>query len=211
MDDQNRYPHDSGDSSEEQAGAQSGAQSGTPSGTPAAPDAADTSQTWFGDYTEQTRPIPSYQQPPPPWSPGYTPSATPSRTSRGRGLTAAVLAGALVLGGAAGVGGAALYGAVTDNGSTGTTSTETSGPFQSTKNAVVQDGTVEKVARAVLPSVVKVNVTTSSSAGSGSGIVLSKDGKILTNNHVVAGAGNNGSITVNFNDGTTRRAKVIGT
>jgi len=211
MDDQNRYPHDSGDSSEEQAGAQSGAQSGTPSGTPAAPDAADTSQTWFGDYTEQTRPIPSYQQPPPPWSPGYTPSATPSRTSRGRGLTAAVLAGALVLGGAAGVGGAALYGAVTDNGSTGNTSTETSGPFQSTKNAVVQDGTVEKVARAVLPSVVKVNVTTSSSAGSGSGIVLSKDGKILTNNHVVAGAGNNGSITVNFNDGTTRRAKVIGT
>jgi putative serine protease PepD len=59
--------------------------------------------------------------------------------------------------------------------------------------------------------VVKVNVTSSSSSGSGSGIVLSKDGKIVTNNHVVTGAGDNGTITVNFNDGTTKKAKVIGT
>ena len=63
----------------------------------------------------------------------------------------------------------------------------------------------------MLPSVVKVNVPGSSGAGSGSGIVLSKDGKILTNNHVVAGAGDGGSITVNFNDGTTKQATVIGT
>ncbi len=41
--------------------------------------------------------------------------------------------------------------------------------------------------------------------------MLSEDGKILTNNHVVAGAGEDGSITVNFNDGTTKRATVIGT
>jgi putative serine protease PepD len=58
---------------------------------------------------------------------------------------------------------------------------------------------------------VKVNVASSSGAGSGSGIILSKDGKILTNNHVVTGAGDNATITVNFNDGTTKRAKVIGT
>jgi putative serine protease PepD len=59
--------------------------------------------------------------------------------------------------------------------------------------------------------VVKVNVSSSSAAGSGSGIILSKDGKILTNNHVVSGAGSNPTITVNFNDGTTKHAKVIGT
>ncbi len=121
-----------------------------------------------------------------------------------------MLAGALVLGGAAGVGGAAVFRAFNDDGSTGTTSTS-SGPFQATKTTVVEDGTVEKVAQSVLPSVVKVNVTSSSGAGSGSGIILSKDGKILTNNHVVAGAGDDGSITVNFNDGTTKKAKVIGT
>ncbi len=63
----------------------------------------------------------------------------------------------------------------------------------------------------MLPSVVKVNVSGQSEAGSGSGIVLSKDGEILTNNHVVAVAGDNGSITVNFNDGTTKKAKVVGT
>jgi putative serine protease PepD len=122
-----------------------------------------------------------------------------------------VLAGALVLGGAAGVGGAALYGALNDDSPAGTTTSTSSGPFQSTKSSVVQDGTVEKVAQSVLPSVVKVNVTGSSGAGSGSGIVLSKDGKILTNNHVVVGAGDNGKITVNFNDGSTKRATVIGT
>jgi putative serine protease PepD len=218
MDEQNQYPHDS----EGQAG-ETGASG--PSETPSDSSTADTSQSWFGDYaaqdpnrhgSEQTRPIPSYQpqqqpqQPPAPWTPGYTPPPAPSRTTRGRGLTAAVLAGALIVGGAAGVGGAAVFHTFNDDSSDGGTSTSSS-PFHATKTSVVQDGTIEKVAQSVLPSVVKVNVTSSSSAGSGSGIILSKDGKILTNNHVVSGAGDNGTITVNFNDGTTRKAKVIGT
>jgi putative serine protease PepD len=41
--------------------------------------------------------------------------------------------------------------------------------------------------------------------------VLSKDGEILTNNHVVSGVGNDGSISVSFNDGTTKKATVVGT
>jgi putative serine protease PepD len=120
-----------------------------------------------------------------------------------------VLAGALVLGGAAGVGGAAAYSALNDDGSSGSSSS--SEPFEATKTATVKDGTVEKVAAAVLPSVVKVNVATQRGAGSGSGIVLSEDGKILTNNHVVAGAGQGGRLSVSFNDGTTKRATVVGT
>jgi putative serine protease PepD len=203
MDEQNRYPHEPRDESGEPTSPRTDAET-----TPG------TSSSWFGDYgqerPEPTRPIPPYQQPPPPWAPGYTPPPAPSKTSRGRGLTATVLVGALVLGGAAGVGGAAVYNAVTDDQTTGSSST-TAGDFQATRNAVVKDGTVEKVAQSVLPSVVKVNVASSSGAGSGSGIVLSKDGKILTNNHVVAGAGGDTSITVNFNDGTTKRAEVIGT
>jgi putative serine protease PepD len=120
-----------------------------------------------------------------------------------------VLVGALVLGGAAGVGGSAVYHAFSDDAATTNTS-DTSGDFQATKTATVEDGTVEKVANAVLPAVVKVNVTGQSGSGSGSGIVLSKDGDILTNNHVVAGAGENGTISVNFNDGTTKKATVVG-
>jgi putative serine protease PepD len=218
MDEQNQYPHDSQGDRDDNTQPQRPVGSGPApdSGPDSGPDSssADTSQSWFGDYGQQgpepTRPIPSYQQPPAPWAPGYAPNPAPSKTSRGRGLTAAVLAGALVLGGAAGVGGSAIFHAFNDDGTTGTPSNSSS-PFQATKTTVVPDGTIEKVAQSVLPSVVKVNVTSSSGAGSGSGIILSKDGKILTNNHVVTGAGDNGTITVNFNDGTTKRAKVIGT
>lgn len=43
--------------------------------------------------------------------------------------------------------------------------------------------------------------------GAGSGFVVSSDGRILTNNHVIADAK---KITVTFSDGTTKDAKVIG-
>ncbi len=182
-----------------------------------------------GPGDEHTRPIPPYQpqgtppaqpgpqgyQEPPIWQGSYpqdpysspAPASVPPR-ARGRKFAAAVLVGALLVGGGAGVGGAALYDLVTDEGSTGST---TGGGVEATKTAVVEDGTVEKVSSAVLPSVVKVNVSTSQGAGSGSGIVLSEDGEILTNNHVVAGAGEGSDISVSLNDGTTLEATVVGT
>ena len=43
--------------------------------------------------------------------------------------------------------------------------------------------------------------------GAGSGFIVSQDGKILTNNHVIDGAD---KITVTFFDGKTKEAKVIG-
>ena len=155
-----------------------------------------------------TRPLPPYAPAQPPY---YGAQPTGGQTlTRNRGLTAAVLVGALVLGGAAGVGGSAAFHAFQDDSST-TTSSNTPGKYQASSTALVKDGTVEKVATAVLPSVVKVNVSGQSGAGSGSGIILTKDGQILTNNHVVTGAGDNGTISVNFNDGTTKKATVIGT
>jgi putative serine protease PepD len=156
---------------------------------------------------EYTRPLPPFQPEPTPQS---QPQPQTQERSRRTGLTAGVLVGALVLGGAAGVGGAAAYDAL--NGSSSTTGTnDSSSGFQATKTSVVKDGSVESVANAVLPSVVKVNVTGSSESGSGSGIVLSKDGEILTNNHVAAVAGKSGTISVNFNNGTTKKATIIGT
>jgi putative serine protease PepD len=61
------------------------------------------------------------------------------------------------------------------------------------------------VASNVLPSVVQVNVGN----GLGSGVILSADGRILTNNHVVASAG--GQVTVKFNDGREAPATVVST
>ncbi|MFI6481957.1 S1C family serine protease [Nonomuraea sp. NPDC050663] len=66
--------------------------------------------------------------------------------------------------------------------------------------------TVADVAQNVQPSVVTIQGQT----GEGSGVVLSADGLILTNNHVVEGAGST-TMTVKFSDGKTAKATVVGT
>ena len=67
---------------------------------------------------------------------------------------------------------------------------------------------MQEVAAKVLPSTVSVLASSAQSGGEGSGIILTADGLILTNNHVVAGATD---LEVRFNDGTTATAKVVGT
>lgn len=71
---------------------------------------------------------------------------------------------------------------------------------------------VTGVAAKVLPSVVSISVGASSSGGTGSGIVLTSDGLILTNAHVVTldGATNKVSIQVKSSDGIVTNAKVVG-
>jgi putative serine protease PepD len=65
------------------------------------------------------------------------------------------------------------------------------------------------VAERGLPSVVTIHVQ-ARGAGSGSGEVISPDGYILTNNHVISAAANGGSITVLFSDGTSESAQIVG-
>jgi putative serine protease PepD len=72
-------------------------------------------------------------------------------------------------------------------------------------------GSVEQVASLVLPSVVSIRVRTSGGVGEGSGIIISSDGLILTNNHVVSDAAGGGGVAVTFNDGTSKQASVVGT
>lgn len=92
--------------------------------------------------------------------------------------------------------------------------TEPSGnaePVLSRDTVPATDGSVEDVAAEVLPSVVKLDVVGQQGAGSGSGIVLTADGIILTNNHVVDVAQDGGRIIVNFADGTSADATILGT
>jgi putative serine protease PepD len=66
-------------------------------------------------------------------------------------------------------------------------------------------------AAAVSPSVVSIKVVSGQAAGEGSGVIIDTKGHILTNNHVVNGAGAGAQITVVLNDGRTYGATVAGT
>jgi putative serine protease PepD len=70
-------------------------------------------------------------------------------------------------------------------------------------------GSVVQVADATLPSVVQVLVD-ASERSSGSGFVLDRHDHIITNNHVVEEAGDEGRITVLFNDESSAEAVVVG-
>ena len=135
---------------------------------------------------------------------GQEPPAKKRRVGR-------TLAGALalvLLAGSAGYGGAWLQDKVQGDDSDGTTVSSLD-PTKAT-NTNVPAGAVEKVAKKVLPSVVQINVKGDEESGSGTGIIISSDGEILTNNHVTAVAGNGGLITVSFSDGSFSKASVVG-
>ena len=160
---------------------------------------------------------PYFQHPvpqgPPPSGPPTMTQPLPVRRPRRAGLTATVVATAVVVGGLAGVGGAAVYSSLDGEGSSGSSASASPSTSQvvDTPDTPAPDGSVEQVAAAVLPSVVKINVSGTEGSGSGSGIILSSDGEILTNNHVAEVAGQNGSMSVDFNDGTSAKATIVGT
>jgi len=72
------------------------------------------------------------------------------------------------------------------------------------------DGSVAKIAAQALPSVVTIRVKGSDGQGTGSGFVMNDQGHVLTNNHVVAGAANGGTIQVVLNDGRSLDARIVG-
>ncbi len=71
-------------------------------------------------------------------------------------------------------------------------------------------GSVAAIVDAVLPSVVSIIAEGAVESGSGSGFVLRSDGYILTNDHVVSVAGDNGRLTVVFNDGEKATGEIVG-
>ena len=66
------------------------------------------------------------------------------------------------------------------------------------------------VALKASPSVVTISVVGRQGSGTGSGVIISEDGYVVTNNHVVA-AGAGADITVRLNDGRVVDAAVVGT
>ncbi|SDU77742.1 putative serine protease PepD [Arcanobacterium phocae] len=75
-------------------------------------------------------------------------------------------------------------------------------------NSTVAAPDWEKVADEVGATVVSLNVTTDGGQAQGSGVIIDKSGRILTNNHVVAGAT---KLFVMFSDGRVFEGHVMGT
>ena len=163
---------------------------------------------------EPTQQLPFYP-PVPPTTPGHpTPAGPGGRPPRRGAFAASVVAASLLVGGGAGIGGALAweaYGPADGSGPASASAGRTASAVVDQGDSPAVDGSVESVAAAVLPSVVKIDVSGAEGSGSGSGIILSEDGKILTNNHVVELAGNDGTLQVSFNDGSNAPATILGT
>lgn len=125
------------------------------------------------------------------------------------GVLVAVAAVAALVGGASGAGIAAW--AVASN--TGADQQSGADPQTITVNDPDDVNVVNAVAAKAGPSVVTISVSSQASGGSGSGVILSSDGYVLTNNHVVTldGASNNGTIEVTTADGRIYSAEIVGT
>lgn len=158
------------------------------------------------------------QQPTTPLMP-HQPQPPRSRR-RGRRIgelaTVSVLSAALAAGGTWGVI------SVTDENPSSTGSTE-AGATSSSSSTASESQTVpvstgakqspdwNAVTDAVSPSVVAIGVRGQRAGGEGSGVILDEAGHVLTNNHVVSGAGPDPKITVTLSDGATYDATVTGT
>ncbi|SDR98955.1 putative serine protease PepD [Friedmanniella luteola] len=152
--------------------------------------------------------------PPPPFSPpaGAGSTALPGPAARRRSRLWPVLAlaalTALLVGGAAGYGGSLLAGRGTAGPTVATSAPAdpgTSGSARPLPAPPAQADTVE-VAKRVLPGTVMIQTGSST----GSGFVLDTAGRIMTNNHVVAGAADGDRIRVVFSDGRRQNATLVG-
>ncbi|GAA4070323.1 S1C family serine protease [Streptomyces shaanxiensis] len=171
----------------------------------------------------QATPAPPYADPPPPTTPwqNYDPwaanlhpagplqqngAAVATEQQRRKRAKKVILVGillvALVSGGVGGVVGAYLE----RSGGVG----ELELPQAGAEAEGRAPDSVAGIAARALPSVVTLHVSGSEEQGTGTGFVLDGQGHILTNNHVVEPAGEDGEISVTFHSGDTAKATVVG-
>jgi putative serine protease PepD len=161
-----------------------------------------TNQQVFGQHPvnpgyQPTGQVPPYQ--PQPFFNQYQQLPVQERQRRGPSWVVGLLVVALVGAGAGGVGGyfaaQSNPGSFTNNALTQTVDTDSS-----------KQASIESIAAAAVSTVVEIKT----SGGEGSGVVISTDGLIITNNHVIADAVKDGSIEVDFHDGKKVSGKLIG-
>jgi putative serine protease PepD len=171
-------------------------------------------RTAFGTYAGHPA-YPSTTQPPagPPPSVTARGGAEPAQPAKRRRLTeltaVAVLAALLASGGTF-----AAAQLLDDSQSSSSATTSSLGRGTNTAPVVQADRNNPNwtaTAAAVSPSVVAITVAGAQGEGQGSGVIIDDKGHVLTNNHVVSGAGSDAKLTVTLNDGRSFQAKVAGT
>lgn len=138
-------------------------------------------------------------------------STNPTKTRKGTsvGIVAALAVGALI-GGISGAGVATM--AINASASSG--APIASGATNITVNDPLNATSVTAVAASAGPSVVTISVADSTgSGGTGSGVILTEDGYVVTNTHVVTldGASATPTVSVQLFDGRIFPAEIVGT
>lgn len=191
---------------------------------------------YFGPFGQSTQPAgwevqnpphpgapgavgPVFSAPAPEWAPPAAPAAEPGAdawSGRRRGprpLAVVALAGvtALLVGGGAGYGGARLAERPATSAAPAPSSTSVEPSAGSTTTAAPlppapgTPNTIE-VAKRASPGTVMIQVGSST----GSGFVFDAEGRIMTNNHVVAGVADGRKIRVVFANGQSQTATLVG-
>ncbi len=147
-------------------------------------------------------------QPTAPQPDAHAPHAAEAKV--GSGKIVAVLVAAAIVGAVSGLGGAAIGNDMfAANSSTSVSRGSTTVTVNDPDNVNQTTG----IAAKTLPSVVTISATSSDGGGTGSGVILSSDGYIVTNTHVVTldGASSDAALRVTTSDGRVYDAKIVGT
>lgn len=137
----------------------------------------------------------------------------PAGEQRRRKYGTSALVSGMVIAGLIGGGAAVGADALLDSGSSSAAPTSKTAQSPVIVNDQKNVNAVTAAAQKASPSVVTISVAGTGSSGTGSGIILDREGHILTNTHVVTlgGQSSHPNVEVRTNDGRVHTAEIVGT